>query len=151
MKRVLAVVLIVLMMLSITACGASKQSITSISGKTTKTQLESMIQGTVKAGSSLPGNTYYFLGDGGGSFLGLTVGKNGVAFAIRDGEKTINYLNINGVYAGDNKEIIDQMLVDLTKKHGTPSVSGSEYLWGDDISFYISDSEKRFELRIDFD
>lgn len=182
MKKAVTAASVLVLVLCVFAC-ATNYSITSISGNVTKAQIESMLQYNkkdiqwedAKTSSTNPMlftnynddiKVYYL--KSGVSFLGLPV--NDFYIAVDQNNDTVCGMYFQGIYAGNNKEIVDKMLIDLSEQDGSPDIEsdyhylvykwgnstyewGYPYSWGNKdedykIEIAINESEKTFQIQM---
>lgn len=143
MKRFVALLLAMVSILCLAACGSSK-SIAGISEKTTLSQAKAMTSGKIKEGKNIMDEDYFLL-EGGGTFAELSVDYLLVVGTEEKG--TIKCIELDGIYAGSNKDLVDELLVSMSKNYGSPDTEhrkGATY----DYVLYTWDGGTDYEKQI---
>lgn len=165
MKRFLALILVLSMMLALCGCGASKKNITSLDSTLTKKDVLNLI-GT-KPEEEGENNRYNWSRFAKGtSFFGITTGAEfsssdlEVAFSE---EGTLLGFTFDSLYERSNKDAIDRMIDDFSAKYGNPKKetgyskwqndSYEWYMWTDsniDASIIIYEDSKRVSVNVKY-
>ena len=139
--KAVAALLLLSVLFSFSGCG-STNSVRAYSSKTTIEEIEKRV-GEAKAKRDIE-NSYSWLGyDSGTIFCGINCSELEFYFTID--EKQLTEIYLEAVYEQTNADSVDNLIKDLTKEFGTPSIkkntsayngmSYTEYRW--DNSTYV--------------
>lgn len=152
MKKVVALVLVVVSIVCLSACGSSK-AIVGISEKTTLSKMKSMTKGEIGEEQDR------FWLKNGGEIGGLSVGS---LLVVGKETGTLECVELDGIYSGSNKDIVDEMLVSMTKHYGNPKTKTEEgtsysyilYVWDkgtdQEKTIMISEKNKKFSFTFNY-
>ena len=146
-KQMTSLLIIIALLLTLSSCGSSS-SIQSYNGKTKMTTIEKQL-GEPQYKEDDDVNRYSWMRYKPGTiFCGINCSYLEFTFSLEN--KTLTDLYFEALYEKTNADPIDNLIKDLTKKLGTPSIdknsnsrgSYTEYKWDNDSTVIIRDDDE---------